>query len=120
MSRPPLPWRGRGWVGMDAIARADHSPQNLGVLRHMALNLFARNAPKDRCEKSSGGPPGATPSWPRCWLNFEMRLPWCGISCQISTAEFGVADLLRRETPLQAVGEPQRQGDDRERRIGLP
>src|SRR5271166_5408738 len=33
-------------------------------------------APRARCQKSSGGPPGTTASWPVCWLRFEMRLPW--------------------------------------------
>ena len=36
-------------------------------------------------EESSGGPPGATPSWPRCWLNFEMRLP-CRASSRVDVA----------------------------------
>jgi predicted transposase YbfD/YdcC len=65
--------------------RMDHSPQNLGILRHMALNLVRKESSRDRCEKSSGGPPGATPSWPRCWLNFEMRLP-CRASSRVDVA----------------------------------
>src|SRR5208283_1529331 len=32
-------------------------------------------APRARCQKSSGGPPGTTASWPVCWPRFEMRLP---------------------------------------------
>jgi predicted transposase YbfD/YdcC len=34
--------------------RMDHSPQNLGILRHMALNLVRKESSRDRCEKSSG------------------------------------------------------------------
>jgi predicted transposase YbfD/YdcC len=31
--------------------RMDHSPQNLGILRHMALNLVRKESSRDRCEK---------------------------------------------------------------------
>lgn len=40
----------------------------------------AGRLPKARCQRSSSGPPGATPSWLESWLSLEMRLPcpWMG------------------------------------------
>src|SRR5208337_5532690 len=74
-------------------------------------------APRARCQKSSGGPPGATASLPVCWLKFEVRLPWVRARLPALGAErrrFGA--VTRTETAAGSRG--QCVGPGRQRVVG--
>src|SRR5208283_2826845 len=53
-------------------SRLGNGPNNLAVLRHMALNVMQ----KDPFAANSNAPDGTTHISPSSWPCFEMRLPW--------------------------------------------
>ena len=59
--------------------RLGNGPQNLAVLRHMALNVMQKDGSKESLRGNSKGQAETTLSSPACSGCFEMRLPW---SCQ--------------------------------------
>ena len=72
-----LHWRLDVTMGEDQQRnRLDNGPNNLAVLRHMALNLISKDKSKGSLPKKiSAAQHSMTPSWPSSWLSFEMRLP---------------------------------------------
>ena len=74
--------------------RLDNGPENLAVLRHMALNAMQKDAAKGFCAANSNEPGGTTPISPSSSHYSEMRLPWVPPGVQ------------RRATPSSSCGIP--------------
>jgi len=73
--------------------RLGHGPDNLAVLRHMALNATKKRAPTAPCEESSNEPAGTT--------TFLIRL--LNMFCYAIALGIGMAGIHRSSTLLKTL-----------------
>ena len=76
-----LHWRLDVTMGEDQQRnRLDNGPNNLAVLRHMALNLIGKDKSKGSLPKKLRRAALNETFLAKPWLSFEMRLPWLPVA----------------------------------------